>query len=150
MKVCVTAYNYIPYIGDILVAGTSTNPLNFTATAISQTQINLSWSLNTSNNPVLLVYNTTNTFGTPTSGTTYNIGQTINGGGTVIYNGSNTTFSHTGLNSNTTYYYKIFSTMTGNTYSTGVTAQGNYLPDPSSGFSLDFEACTDWSTDFTP
>jgi len=49
-------------------------------------------SLNTSNNPVLLVYNTTNTFGTPTSGTTYNIGQTINGGGTVIYNGSNTTF----------------------------------------------------------
>ncbi len=150
MKVCVTAYNYIPYIGDILVAGTSTNPLNFTATAISQTQINLSWSLNTSNNPVLLVYNTTNTFGTPTSGTTYNIGQTINGGGTVIYNGSNTTFSHTGLNSNTTYYYKIFSTMTGNTYSTGVTAQATTLPDPSSGFSLDFEACTDWSTDFTP
>jgi PKD repeat protein len=150
LKVCVTAYNYIPYIGDILVAGTSTNPLNFTATAISQTQINLSWSLNTSNNPVLLVYNTTNTFGTPTSGTTYNIGQTINGGGTVIYNGSNTTFSHTGLNSNTTYYYKIFSTMTGNTYSTGVTAQATTLPDPSSGFSLDFEACTDWSTDFTP
>jgi len=150
LKVCVTAYNYIPYIGDILVAGTSTNPLNFTATAISQTQINLSWSLNTSNNPVLLVYNTTNTFGTPTSGTTYNIGQTINGGGTVIYNGSNTTFSHTGLNSNTTYYYKIFSIMTGNTYSTGVTAQATTLPDPSSGFSLDFEACTDWSTDFTP
>jgi PKD repeat protein len=150
LKVCVTAYNYIPYIGDILVAGTSTNPLNFTATAISQTQINLSWSLNTSNNPVLLVYNTTNTFGTPTSGTTYNIGQTINGGGTVIYNGSNTTFSHTGLNSNTTYYYKIFSTMTSNTYSTGVTAQATTLPDPSSGFSLDFEACTDWSTDFTP
>jgi len=40
--------------------------------------------------------------------------------------------------------------MTGNTYSTGVTAQATTLPDPSSGFSLDFEACTDWSTDFTP
>ncbi|MGB4473494.1 MAG: C25 family cysteine peptidase, partial [Bacteroidales bacterium] len=150
LKVCVTAYNYIPYIGDILVAGTSTNPLNFTATSISQSQIDLSWSLNSSNNPVLLVYNTTNTFGTPTSGTTYNVGQTINGGGTIIYNGSNTTFSHTGLNSNTTYYYKIFSIMTGNTYSTGVTAQATTLPDPISGFSLDFEACADWSTDFTP
>jgi len=150
LKVCVTAYNYIPYIGDILVSGTSTNPLNFTATAISQTQIDLSWSLNSSNNPVLLVYNTTNTFGTPTSGTNYNVGQTINGGGTVIYKGSNTSFSHTGLNSNTTYYYKIFSIMTGNTYSTGVTAQATTLPEPISGFSLDFEACANWSTDFTP
>jgi len=126
------------------------NPQNFVATSISQSQINLSWSLNSSNNPVLLVYNTTNTFGTPTSGTNYNVGQTINGGGTVIYKGSNTSFAHTGLNSNTTYYYKIFSIMTGNTYSTGVTAQATTLPEPISGFSLDFEACANWSTDFTP
>ncbi|MDD3630391.1 MAG: C25 family cysteine peptidase, partial [Bacteroidales bacterium] len=150
LKVCVTAYNYIPYIGDILVAGSSTNPLNFTATAISQSQIDLSWSLNSSNDPVLLVYNTTDIFGTPTDGTNYSVGQTISGGGTVIYNGSNTTYSHTGLNSNTTYYYKIFSIMTGNTYSTGVTAQATTLPEPISGFSLDFEACADWSTNFAP
>ncbi len=150
LKVCVTAYNYIPYLGDIVVSGTSTNPQNFTATAISQTQINLSWNLNTSNNPVLLVYNTTNTFGTPTNGTTYSVGQTINGGGIIIYQGSNASFSHTGLNANTTYYYKIFSIMSGNTYSTGITAQATTLPIPVSGFSLDFEACTDWSTDFTP
>ncbi len=125
------------------------NPQNFTATAISQSQINLSWSLNSSNNPVLLVYNTTNTFGTPTNGTNYNVGQTIPGGGTVIYKGSNTSFSHTGLNAGTTYYYKIFSIATGNNYSSGLTAQATTWWQ-GAGFSLDFEACADWSTDFTP
>jgi PKD repeat protein len=150
LRVCVTAYNYIPYIGNIVVTGNSTNPQNFSATAISESQIDLSWYLNSSNNLVLLVYNTTNTFGTPTSGTSYTVGQTINGGGTIIYQGSNSSFSHTGLNANTTYYYKIFSILSGNTYSTGVTTQATTLPTQVSGFSLDFEACTDWSTDFTP
>jgi PKD repeat protein len=150
LRVCVTAYNYIPYIGNIAVTGNSTNPQYFSATAISESEIDLSWYLNSSNNPVLLVYNTTNTFGTPTSGTSYTVGQTINGGGTIIYQGSNSSFSHTGLNANTTYYYKIFSILSGNTYSTGVTTQATTLPIPALGFSLDFEACTDWSTDFTP
>ncbi|MDI3480071.1 MAG: lysyl endopeptidase, partial [Rikenellaceae bacterium] len=125
------------------------NPQNFVATAISQSQINLSWSLNSSNDPVLLVYNTTDIFGTPTNGTNYSVGQTIPGGGTVIYKGSNTTFAHTGLNAGTTYYYKIFSIATGNNYSSGVTAQATTWWQ-GAGFSLDFEACADWSTDFTP
>ena len=125
------------------------NPQNFTAAAISQSQINLSWSLNSSNNPVLLVYNTTNTFGTPTNGTNYTTGQTLSGGGTVIYKGSNTSFAHTGLNAGTTYYYKIFSIATGNNYSSGLTAQATTWWQ-GAGFSLDFEACADWSTNFTP
>ena len=125
------------------------NPQNFTAGAISQSQINLSWSLNSSNNPVLLVYNTTNTFGTPTNGTNYTTGQTLSGGGTVIYKGSNTSFAHTGLNAGTTYYYKIFSIATGNNYSSGLTAQATTWWQ-GAGFSLDFEACADWSTNFTP
>ena len=125
------------------------NPQNFVATSISQSQINLSWSLNSSNNPVLLVYNTTNTFGTPTFGTDYTVGQTIPGGGTVIYKGSNTSFAHSGLNAGTTYYYKIFSIATGNNYSSGLTAQATTWWQ-GSGFSLDFEACANWSTDFTP
>ena len=125
------------------------NPQNFTAAAISQSQINLSWSLNSSNNPVLLVYNTTNTFGTPTNGTNYSTGQTLSGGGTVIYKGSNTSFTHTGLNAGTTYYYKIFSIATGNNYSSGLTAQATTWWQ-GAGFSLDFEACADWSTNFTP
>ncbi len=125
------------------------DPQNFTATSISQSQINLSWSLNSSNNPVLLVYNTTNTFGTPTNGTNYSVGQTISGGGTVIYKGSNISFSHTGLNAGTTYYYKIFSIATGNNYSSGLTAQATTWWQ-GAGFSLDFEACANWSTDFTP
>ncbi|MGB4096027.1 MAG: choice-of-anchor J domain-containing protein, partial [Bacteroidales bacterium] len=125
------------------------NPQNFVATSISQTQIDLSWSLNSSNNPVLLVYNTTNTFGIPTNGTNYNVGQTIPGGGTVIYKGTNTSYAHTGLNAGTTYYYKIFSIATGNNYSSGLTAQATTWWQ-GAGFSLDFEACADWSTDFTP
>ena len=143
---------FMMMIDDIVIdTGTvsPTNPSNFTATSISQTQIDLSWSLNSSNNPVLLVYNTTNTFGTPTNGTNYNVGQTIPGGGTVIYKGTNTSFAHTGLNAGTTYYYKIFSIATGNNYSSGLTAQATTWWQ-GAGFSLDFEACADWSTDFTP
>jgi len=98
------------------------DPTNFTATAISTSQINLGWGKNGNNDPVIVAYSITGTFGTPVNGTGYTAGNTITGGGTVLYNGANTTFSHTGLNPNTTYYYKAWSVMTGTAYSTGVIA----------------------------
>jgi hypothetical protein len=98
------------------------NPTAFTATAISSSQIDLGWALNPSLNDVMLVYNTTNTFGTPVNGTVYNVSDPIPGGGTVLQNNTNTTYSHTSLSPNTTYYYKAYSKTSHNNYSTGVSA----------------------------
>ncbi len=103
------------------------DPTNFTAAAVSTSQINLTWGLNTNSNPVIVAYSTSPTFGTPVTGTTYNAGSTIAGGGTVIYNGSSTNYNHLSLNSNTTYYYKAWSILTGTTYSSGVTTNATTL-----------------------
>ncbi len=43
----------------------------------------------------------------PVDGTTYSVGTAL-GGGTVVYNDSGTSFTDSGLSSNTTYYYYVF------------------------------------------
>ncbi|MBK9290166.1 MAG: S8 family serine peptidase [Bacteroidetes bacterium] len=95
------------------------NPTNFSATGVSTTQINLSWNKNTSNHDVMLVWAPTATIGTPVEGVNYTVGQTLPGGGTVLYKGGATNFSHTGLNANTQYFYKLFSYNPTFTYSSG-------------------------------
>ncbi len=97
------------------------NPSDFTATAVSLDQIDLNWAINMYGNNILVAYNTITTFGTPINGSSYSAGNLITGGGTVIYNGSSTTFSHIGLSSGTLYYYKIWSYDTDIDYSTGST-----------------------------
>lgn len=99
---------------------TVANPSNLTATAISGTQINLGWQINGSNNNVVLAFNTSPTFGVPLTGTTYNAGSTIPGGGNVIYAGNGVAFNHIQLSPATTYYYKLWSADGTLTYSTGV------------------------------
>lgn len=94
------------------------NPTDFAAVVSSNTQIDLSWALSSGNN-VLLAYNTSPTFGSPVNGNSYST--TIPGGGKVLSNGSNTTFNHTLLNPNTTYYYKIWSYDGSISYSAGAT-----------------------------
>jgi M6 family metalloprotease-like protein len=103
-----------------IVLTTIATPTNFTATPVSTTQINLQWQKNGSNDNTMLIYNTSPTFGTPVNGSSYSIGNSIPGGGTVIASGSGTTFNHTGLQPATTYYYKIVSVASGNNYSSGV------------------------------
>lgn len=102
--------------------GSVENPSSFNATGVSQSQINLAWTKNSSNNSVMVAWSSTGTFGTPSDGTSYSVGNTIPGGGTVLYRGSGTSYSHTGLSSATTYYYKAFSYDSSNEYSSGVTA----------------------------
>jgi len=106
------------------------DPTNFTATPVSSTQINLGWVNNANNNPVMVAYNLTGVFGTPVNGTPYTAGSTITGGGGVLYVGANSSINHTGLTPNTTYYYKAWSVMTGNTYSSGVTANATTFSSP--------------------
>ncbi len=92
------------------------NPQSFTAQAISASQIDLSFQLNSSSDPIVIAYNTSSSFGTPSG--SYSAGDPISGGGTVIYVGSGTSFSHTTLFANTTYYYKAWSYNP--TYSAGI------------------------------
>ena len=112
------------------------NPQSFTATASGSSLINLVWQLNALGHNVIIAYNTTNSFGTPQTGTNYPVGNTIGGPGTgtVIVNGSTTSFAHSGLSSNTTYYYKIWSYDAAHNYSSGLTANAttSSINDPSS------------------
>lgn len=109
------------------VSGIVMNPPTFTASPVSTSQINLDWTKNAANNNVMLAWSTTSTFGTPVNGTTYSPGNTIPGGGTVLYSGSGLSYNHTSLASNTTYYYKAFSYDDVHSYSTGVATNATTL-----------------------
>jgi hypothetical protein len=102
------------------LSGVVANPASFTANPYSMSQINLAWTKNPASNNVMVAWSTSSTFGTPVNGTSYSAGNTIAGGGTVLYAGNGLTFNHTSLNQNTTYYYKAFSYDNTNTYSSGL------------------------------
>lgn len=95
------------------------NPASLSATAVSASQINLSWVKNPDNDNVMLAWSPDGVFGTPQEGVVYNEGASLPGGGTVLYRGSNTAFNHTGLENATYYFYKAFSYNASSSYSTG-------------------------------
>ncbi len=117
------------YTNGILAIGSTLtgDPVNFAANAVSTSQIDLNWTLNASNDNVLVAWSADGTFGTPVDGTTYNAGDAIPGGGTVLSYGNSTSFSHSGLNSSTQYFYKVWSNLGGTSYSPGVTADATTL-----------------------
>ncbi len=87
------------------------NPLLFSASSGHPEIIDLAWNQNENGDPVMIAFNTTNTFGTPQTGTSYDplSNSSIPGGGTVIYNGAATAFQHTGRTGGTQYFYKAWS-----------------------------------------
>jgi len=121
-----------------LTSGGISNPVNFNAAAYSTTQIDLSWTLNTNSDSVVIAQNSTDTFGTPSG--TYPIGGVISGGGTVIYKGTGTTTSHTGLTDNTEYFYKAWSKTAAHEYSSGVNDSATTLKVEPSNYPADFTA----------
>jgi hypothetical protein len=112
-------------------ASSVVDPTGVSSTVASQSQINVLFTPNASNNNVLIAYNTSNTFDTPINGTAYTIGNTLPGGGTIIYNGGTSPYNHISLSPNTTYYYKLWSVDGSNNYSTGVFANSTtYAAEP--------------------
>ncbi len=106
-------------------------PSNFIATAFSSVQIDLSWAQNGDVDDVMIAYNTSNTFGIPINGNAYSVSSPISGGGTVIFNGSATSTSHTGLTPSTQYFYRAWSLDGALDYSNGVPADATTNPAPS-------------------
>ena len=125
----------------------SVNPiLSFEAKAASSSQINLTWTNNSAGNSVIIARNTSATFGTPVSGTTYTPGTSLSAGGEIIYAGSAESFDDTGLSASTPYYYQIWAT-DGTNYSDPATVSASTacssvsLPLFSEGFEGGLSSC---------
>ncbi len=128
-----------------LALTTPNPPSGFIAHAVGTSQVNLAWKRNGALNNVMVAFNTVNTFGTPSG--SYAAGNTISGGGTILYNGSAESYTHNaGLNPATTYYYKAWSVLpptpaysigTGASATTFCTALSNF-PDVTDFESLSF------------
>jgi hypothetical protein len=121
------------------------DPDYFAAISPTSSTMLLRWLKNYSGSNVVVAYNTVNQFGIPVDGTTYSPGGSIAGGGEVIYNGSDTVFEHGGLLSNTMYYYKAWSVLTGSAYSPGLLRKATTLCEPFTTlpFTEGFEAGSD-------
>ncbi|MCL2289429.1 MAG: S8 family serine peptidase [Bacteroidetes bacterium] len=95
------------------------NPKNIIASALSYSDIELTWQKNDNQHEIIIVTNTVNSFSQLENGSTYTIGEQLANGETVLYKGSAESFIHTGLNTSTTYFYKLFSFNEETTYSKG-------------------------------
>ncbi|MGB4959087.1 MAG: hypothetical protein WBO36_06390, partial [Saprospiraceae bacterium] len=129
------------------------NPNSFVGQGVSPSQINLSWVKNVSNNDVIIAWSPTILFGQPADGVNYSLGNTLpNGGGTVLYKGSLNTFNHTGLTTNTTYYYKIWSVNGSNQYSAGLPyiSASTDLVSWTGAISTDWFTSGNWSPNTVP
>jgi len=106
-----------PYLEVVYEYTPVADPTGVSATAISNTQIDVGFTPNASSNNVLIAWNLTGTFTEP-SGPPPAVNQPF-ADGTLLYNGSASPVNHLDLNPLTTYYYKLFS-YDGINYSPGV------------------------------
>ena len=95
------------------------DPVSFSASAYSSSQIDLEFKTNTYQNNIVIVYDLDGSFSAP-SGSPPAVGQAF-AGGTLIYNGYGSDYEHKSLTANTQYYYKAWSVDICNVYSTGLT-----------------------------
>jgi len=99
--------------------------LVFSANGINASQAALAWKPNNANNSIVLAVNTVPTFGTLVDGTAYQAGDPLPGGGTIIYNGPQSAFTHSNLDVSTTYYYQLWSVNNTRSYSTTIGANAS-------------------------
>jgi hypothetical protein len=111
-----------------------------TTAAVNSTlgSVTLNWT-KFQNRDVLIVYNTSNVFTSPTTGASYNTGNTI-GSGTVAYKGAATTCTVSNLTIGTTYYFAIY-TENHTYYSSAVTTSKTV---PSTTGNGDWSSTASW------
>ncbi len=95
-------------IDDIAITGTIAAPESFSATNSNDIFNDLAWALNAYDDEVIIAYSD-GAIGDLEEGVNYEVGDELSGGGTILYIGSETSFTHEPLNYNTIYYYKIWS-----------------------------------------
>jgi hypothetical protein len=105
------------------------DPDSFFASAISPSEIGLAFATNMDGDDVVIAFNDTGVFSEP-AGTPPAAGQPF-AGGTLLYSGTMSPLSHTGLDPEETVYYKAWS-FDGSTYSPGLSASAiTYALEPS-------------------
>lgn len=86
------------------------SPLSLHASAVAADQMNLSWQPAVEGRPVLLAWSPDGVFGVPEDGLAYAVGETIPGGGEVLYAGADLSeMNHVGLEGATVYHYALWS-----------------------------------------
>ncbi|MDR9488629.1 MAG: hypothetical protein RI557_11290, partial [Salibacter sp.] len=83
-------------------------PSTFEANANNISTISLDWTKNGNNDDVIIARNTSNSFGTPSDGTSYSVGNTL-GGAEIIYKGGATSYVDECLDGDQQYFYQIWS-----------------------------------------
>lgn len=116
------AFDNITISGEETGAVYVENVSSFDAAPAGAGMVDLSWNLNPAADNVVVARSTTGTFGTPSTNTLYTVGDTIPGGGEVVYDGGGTMLLDAGLADDAEYYYKAWSVDPGTNYSSGTTA----------------------------
>lgn len=115
---------------------------NFNASTVSKTEIDLTWNLNINNDKILVAWSPDENFGEPVDSMDYSVGNSISGGGTVIYVGTGTGFNHTSLLPGSYYYYKAWTQGSDEKYSSGETDAAFTLCEITFPFTEDFSEGT--------
>jgi hypothetical protein len=95
------------------------------AEGIDQQTIALRWKKYGNYNTMIVVNTDANSFGTPEGH--YNVGDTVDGGGIVIYKGNSSNTLATDLLNNHLYHFRLYSCKNDTTYSDGIYVQGQTL-----------------------
>lgn len=101
-----------------LIALPAVDPVTGYSASINCPNVQINWTKNAASNDVLIAYSTNANFGLPTG--SYNAGDQIPGGGTVVYKGNASTFSQPVPKDSASVTYKIWSVTAANVYSAGL------------------------------
>lgn len=103
-------------------------PMIFISMAWTSSIINLQWVPNENEDLIMIVVSDSLNHSEPVLGESYAVGETLSGGGKVIYIGSETSFNHTDLSPGKTYYYTAYSFNILYRYSAGIKTDATTLP----------------------
>ena len=115
----------------------STDLFNFSAEAVSNSQIALDWIRYGNRNILVLMNSENNQFGIPTG--VLNYGDTLPGGGKVILSTGRQNLLVNDLQQGHTYYFKAFTYDRNYTYSNGITATATTMDCSTASLPEDFE-----------